>query len=179
MELKYNATNRQIRTTKRSTALSRVNPADERIYFVIKAIDTPWEKGTLRIIRCASGMDDIPATGSVVRLINRETGLYLGYYSVVTIDSDDAMFGHNIPMWDLCATSDHRPVRSGNVPQTGVQPATAPVPVTPAIVPATARRVSTRERLSAFAPKPQPEAQPPAAQQDKRVPVAAAGKRSK
>ena len=174
--MQYDAVARQIRTSKRSIALGSVKPDDERTYFVIRAKDTPWEAGTLRIIRAVPGDTmPIPATGTVIRLHNRETGLYLGYYTVVSIAQGDALYGHRIPLWDLCATDDVRPVRGEKSPSGKADSAPSAPVVTPAVMPALvpARNVSTRERVSHFAPKAQPEVQPEAAQQDKRVPAGA------
>jgi hypothetical protein len=152
----YKSTKRNIRTAKASFAFSRIKDDDARTYFLVRAIDTPWQKGTLRLIRAVKGETmPIPAMGTNIELVNRETGLWLGFYEVMPSPSkSDPLYGHNIPVWDLCATDDERASKQAKSAPSASQPATAPaVTLTVArdIVPA--RRVSTRERVSAFTPK--------------------------
>jgi hypothetical protein len=138
---------RQIRTDKRSIAIGNVSPDDPSRYVMIKAIDTQWQPGTLRVLRCAQ--DDVPATGTVLVLRNRETGLDLGYYTVIEVPPTDSAYGHKIPSWTLSAKTDERQDRAAkNAPQASAQAVTEPVQApAPAIVPATANR-ARRERES-------------------------------
>jgi hypothetical protein len=160
-------TARQVTPAKRSMSLAKAASDAATILLCIQQLWSQWENyGKLYVLRLPATGVEVPAIGSALRLRNRQSGIDLGVWRVLGIESSDPAYGTPFPVWDLHATTDHRAERrqgNGNTPQ--AQPATAaPAAPAPTITVGTANRASTRERSSHFPPAVQPATAPPAVQ---------------
>jgi hypothetical protein len=146
-------TDRQIRTTKRSTTYLKCSADESASYMHIMTLETAWEPRAHYVLRVAQNVESV-AIGDVLHIRNRETGLDLGISRVLPFPAGD-MASSRVYIWDLCAVADARAVKGSKTTANASQPVSQPavtLAVTPAVVPA--RRVSERKGLSAFTRKP-------------------------